>query len=450
MSTWTIEQVLALAPDASSASAGQGLAAIKKWTGVGRSERAVWGLCQGSGKEPYQARVDLTGPAFKCSCPSRKFPCKHGLGLMLLFARDTASFKSLDEPGWVAEWIDGRTERAEKKVEKAKAAAEKPVDVEAQARRAAQREARVSDGVASCRLWLEDLMRRGLAAAKSESATTWDRTAARLVDAQAPGLATQVRRIPELLASGPGWDSRTLDQLGRLHLLLRGAEQLAQLPEDLSGDVRVALGWNQSKEEVLAGAAVNDRWMVLAQIVEDEERLRVRRTWMIGTQSRRRALLLDFAAGPAPFDQTIAAGTEFDGELAFYPGRLPLRVLVKSRGEASHIQESTLAAQSHTIESELRAYAEALAANPWTTKWPMVLSDVRITRDGDAWHVADSEGMGLALKPSFTAGLHLWRFVAASAGSSATVFAEWDGEFALPLGALVAGVYHDLAPRWAA
>jgi uncharacterized Zn finger protein len=25
--------------------------------------------------------VDLSGPAFRCTCPSRKFPCKHGLAL---------------------------------------------------------------------------------------------------------------------------------------------------------------------------------------------------------------------------------------------------------------------------------------------------------------------------------------------------------------------------------
>lgn len=34
-------------------------------------EAAVWGLCQGSGKDPYQTQIDLIGPAFRCSCPSR-------------------------------------------------------------------------------------------------------------------------------------------------------------------------------------------------------------------------------------------------------------------------------------------------------------------------------------------------------------------------------------------
>src|ERR1043165_5944996 len=201
MASWTPDSVIALAPDASAASAGQALSSAKKWSGLGSSDRAIWGLCQGSGKDPYQCRIELSEPAFKCSCPSRKFPCKHGLGLLLLFGKDAAAFKAGAEPGWVADWLASRSERAEKKVEKGKAAAEKPVDVEAQAKRAAQREARVQDGVAGCRVWLEDLVRRGLAAAQVENAASWERTAARMVDAQAPGLAGFVRRIPETIAS---------------------------------------------------------------------------------------------------------------------------------------------------------------------------------------------------------------------------------------------------------
>src|SRR6185295_1529080 len=120
-SPWSVERVIALAPDAGSASAGQALASPSKWKTMARSERAIWGLCQGSGKDPYQVRVDLSEPAFKCSCPSRKFPCKHGIGLMLLLAKSEKEFKTESEPGWVTEWIAGRTERAEKKVEKAAA-----------------------------------------------------------------------------------------------------------------------------------------------------------------------------------------------------------------------------------------------------------------------------------------------------------------------------------------
>src|SRR4051812_28757030 len=78
MQILTTEQVLALAPDAASVKAGQGLANPASWVSLGRDERSVWGECQGSGKLPYRTQMDAHGPAFHCSCPSRKFPCKHG------------------------------------------------------------------------------------------------------------------------------------------------------------------------------------------------------------------------------------------------------------------------------------------------------------------------------------------------------------------------------------
>ncbi|OMI32995.1 hypothetical protein SPAR_43686, partial [Streptomyces sparsogenes DSM 40356] len=83
---WTAEQVLALAPDAASRKAGSKLATPGPWSGAGAHGGGVWGLCAGSGGKPYQTVVDLDGPAYRCSCPSRKFPCKHALGLLLLWA----------------------------------------------------------------------------------------------------------------------------------------------------------------------------------------------------------------------------------------------------------------------------------------------------------------------------------------------------------------------------
>jgi uncharacterized Zn finger protein len=82
MSRWTVDQVVGLAPDGASVSAGRKLAVGGGWAGEGCDERAVWALAQGNGNRPYQVVVDLIGPAYKCSCPSRKIPCKHVLGLL--------------------------------------------------------------------------------------------------------------------------------------------------------------------------------------------------------------------------------------------------------------------------------------------------------------------------------------------------------------------------------
>ena len=76
---WTTQQVAALAPDPKVAAAARGLTSLRTWSELGCTDSLLWGKCQGSGKSPYQVTVDLTEPAFKCSCPSRKFPCKHGV-----------------------------------------------------------------------------------------------------------------------------------------------------------------------------------------------------------------------------------------------------------------------------------------------------------------------------------------------------------------------------------
>ncbi|WP_146063453.1 SWIM zinc finger family protein, partial [Streptomyces sp. SM11] len=103
---WSVEQVLALAPDDASRKAGTRLGAAGPWTGTGRDATGgvVWGLCKGSGSTPYRTVVDTTGPAYSCSCPSRKFPCKHALGLLLLRASDDAAFRPGEPAGWAAAW----------------------------------------------------------------------------------------------------------------------------------------------------------------------------------------------------------------------------------------------------------------------------------------------------------------------------------------------------------
>jgi hypothetical protein len=57
--TWAPDPILASAPDASSAKAGQGLATPRKWLSLGYDERAAWGECRGSASEPYRAQVGV-------------------------------------------------------------------------------------------------------------------------------------------------------------------------------------------------------------------------------------------------------------------------------------------------------------------------------------------------------------------------------------------------------
>ena len=205
----TADSVLELAPDPASAKAGRELSRVSKWTVLGRDERSAWGLCPGSGKDPYQTRIDLQGPAFKCSCPSRKFPCKHGIGLGLLLSGQPEAFSVGEAPGWVGEWIASRDQREERKA--APPRAEAAPDPQAQEKRQAARARKVDSGIADLSARLDDLLAQGLSWGRDQDDAWWDAIAGRMVDAQAPGLAREVRALRDLARSG----AEASEQIGR-------------------------------------------------------------------------------------------------------------------------------------------------------------------------------------------------------------------------------------------
>jgi hypothetical protein len=430
--TLNADQILALAPDAGSAKAGQGLASRRKWLALGRSDRAAWGECQGSARDPYRTQIDLAELAFRCSCPSRKFPCKHGLGLFLLLASEPSAFDQGAPPPWVAEWLQRRSQSAAQRESKPAPA---PADgdaqkkrVAAQAKTTAAREAKVAAGVDELSRWLRDLIRQGLAGTQGRPYSFWEGMAARMVDAQAPGLARMLRALAGIPASGEGWQTRLLERLALLHLLLEGYQRIETLSLDTQADIRAAIGWSYNQDELLESVGLRDRWQILGQHVEDEDHLRVQRTWLWGETSARPALILTFAAPGQPLDRSLAPGTALDAELVFFPSAYLQRALVKQRHGSPAPLGSTPGYAD--LNAATAAYAAGLAAFPWLERFPMPLQAVTPMRTGERWAVLDGDGRVLPLAPSFA---HGWRLLALSGGRPLALFGEWNGMSLLPL-----------------
>ncbi len=337
----TADQVLALAADPASAKAGQGLASARSWVGAGTDGTLLWGECKGSGSTPYQTRVELSTVAYKCSCPSRKFPCKHVLGLMLLHAGGGVA--SGAPPEWARAWLAERAAKAEQKSESAakpREPSDPVVNAAAAAKRAKAREGRVAAGLAECELWLRDVVRLGLAHAQTQPSRYWYDRAARLVDAQCPGVARRVRSLGWIVASGAGWEGRLLAALGEIALLCAAYARLAELPAPLRADVRRHVGWNQPQDEIVARGfdVVEDTWTVVGTRVEEDERLTVRRTWLRGERTERDALVVQFAPVGAPIADPLVAGIDVDAKLVYLESASPLRAIVVERvgGEPRH------------------------------------------------------------------------------------------------------------------
>lgn len=425
----TTEHVSALAPDATSLKAGQKLANARTWVSLGRSEQALWGECKGSSATPYRTQVDLAAgtPATRCSCPSRKFPCKHALGLLLLYASTPQQIGEQQQPLWVTEWIEGRAKKQAAKEEKPAEKTER--STEATAKRTSTREARVAAGVQDLCRWLDDMLRQGLVVAQQQPHSYWASMAARMVDSQAPGLARLVRGLGEAATSGQGWQDRLVARMGRLHMLLQASTRIEEFPPATQADIRTALGWTYPREELLAQEGTRDRWAVLGRSLSEDEGLRTQRTWLRGERGGQPALVLEFAAPGQPLDRSLVPGTAIDAELVFYPSAAPMRAIVKQ------LHETTPRAPrpaGGTSDQALAAAAAILSASPWQETFPALLADVTPALAGDAWQLVDANGQTLPLARQFERG---WQALAISGGRTITVFGEWDGERLLPLGA---------------
>jgi hypothetical protein len=426
----TLDQVMAMAPDGGSAAAGKKLAALRHWADLGQNEQALWGQCQGSAL--YQVKVDCSNVGYNCSCPSRKFPCKHVLGLLMLYAESAAAVPKAASPEWVEAWLAKRQATAEKKAKAESAAAgapaeAKPVDEKAQSRRVEQRDSRVRGGLDHFDLWARDLVRNGLAGLESKSAGAWEDMARRLVDANAAGLASRVRRLGEIPGSSRDWPRRLLAELGRLKLVVHAYGRLDKLDQPLQSDIRQTIGWNVTQDELQSeGERVEDEWMVYGQWIDDEDRLQAQRSWTVGRRSRRTALLLQFAPGAAPFAEQIIAGTVQSGTLAFFPGAAGQRAKFLQRSSSVDRIAERLPG-SPTIENFLGTVADAMSRQPLLSSFGCVLHDVTLV-PGDIWHVRDNEGRGLPL-----VGKPPWKLFALSGGHAVDLAGEWDGQRLRPL-----------------
>ncbi len=416
---WTAEQVLALAPDAASRKAGAALGGARPWSHTGGSASgAVWGVCKGSGATPYRTVVDLSGPAYKCSCPSRKFPCKHALGLLLLWSAEGFD-EAAEAPDWAGEWLAGRAAKAAPPA----AGAAGPVDGEAARRRAERRAARISAGVTELEQRLADLVRGGLAGQERAGYAAWEETAARMVDAQAPGLAARVRELGTIPSCGPGWPARMLEEGALLHLLNRGWLGVAGLPEPLAATVRSRVGLPGAGVE---GEVVRDRWLVLAQYdsVSPDGRLTTRRIWLRGLDSGRPALVLDFGPPGRPPGLALPVGLVLEAEARFRPGSAGLRADLGERYAPAAPCDRVPAGVG--TGAALEAYGAALREDPWLDSWPVVLGPVIPIPGELGWQLADAEGT-CALPVASGGGRPrsgLWQLAALSGGGPVTVFGE--------------------------
>jgi hypothetical protein len=222
------EFIEAAAPNGEAAKAGRGLVLKNKFVALHHSpdDTLLFGHCQGSGKSPYLCSADFVvpeKPVYRCTCPSRQFPCKHTLGLM--YARvDGKKFTSAEVP----EELASKREKAAVRVEKKKVEADKPIKVNVGA--LAKKIKAQLDGIDLLEKLTQDITRLGIGNMNAKTAKELEEQARQLGNAYLPGAQTALRHYTKLFSDDAGEEltaarreaiySEALDQLARLNALI--------------------------------------------------------------------------------------------------------------------------------------------------------------------------------------------------------------------------------------
>ncbi|SFN80400.1 hypothetical protein SAMN05428949_3523 [Chitinophaga sp. YR627] len=428
----TEEQVLSLAPDEASRKAGKALAGAAKWVSKGANEQALWGECQGSGSKPYQTQIDLAGTAFKCSCPSRKFPCKHGMGLMLLYARESATFTDNTPPSWVSEWLEKRAGKEVKKQEKE----EKQVDEAARDKRQLARQQKVEDGIHELLLWMKDIIRNGLLQLPEKGASYWETMARRMVDAQAPGLAAMVRGLSEINFYSEGWQHTFMEQLLRIYLVIQGFRQGETLSLLLQQELRILVGFTQSQEALRQEKGIKDTWLILNKQVTEEDNLTTEKYWLYGLHSYQPALVLQFyARGMSRPQLLLTAGMSIEAELVFFPSEIPLRALIKEPVTNNNLQDTYGLPGWEELTATETSLAEKM---PVRSERPYIVQQLTPVQHNMKWWLKDSNDRIMPVKDGFR---NIWKLLSLSGGQPLDMALLGKEQEYEPLGVWHNGVY---------
>jgi len=404
----TEEQIIALAPDDASKKSGKDLANPSKWLSKGANEQALWGEAQGSGSKPYQTQVDLGNIAFKCSCPSRKFPCKHGLGLLLLFARQQSIFTETNTPEWVAEWINKRNEKQEKKATQE----EKPVDEVAQAKRQQARQLKVADGIEELLVWLKDIIRNGILSMPDKGFAWFENMAKRMVDAQAPGLANMVRNLADTNFYVDGWQTNFVNQLVSIYVVIKGFKNIEKVDDLLQQDVRTWVGFTQNQEELKEQAGVTDTWLILAKQTTEVDNIVTERHWLFGTQSNQYALVLQFIVRGQGAQITLTPGMFVQAELAFFPSVAPLRAIIKRQMATNAVSDFI---GFHNWQQVVQAETMVSSALPIRGDRPFVVKKLKPVQYNNQWWLQDTDLYMMQIKNEEKA---IWKLLSLSGGDA--------------------------------
>lgn len=184
-------KIVSMAPNSSAIANGKKISKsngfVKRW--ISTDGTFYMGECKGSGKSNYITSgdfIDIDTPIFRCSCPSRQFPCKHSIALMFEIISNK-EFSTCEIPEDILNKREKKDVSKAKKIEKAKTTTtKKPSKASLNAKR--KKMEKQLEGLAFLKKMTDKLIFHGLAAISGASLTDYKNLNKQLTDYYLPGV----------------------------------------------------------------------------------------------------------------------------------------------------------------------------------------------------------------------------------------------------------------------
>jgi len=197
----TEQQILSMAPNSSAVANARKISAGGGFVSFSKTEDDMFylGECMGSGKSNYTVSADFIEgglPLIRCSCPSRQYPCKHGLALLFEIEKG--------KPCSICQLPDTIREKREKKERRAAKNTEKSQDQTGNASskgKKAGKAARVKkmkkqlEGISVLKKLIDSLLSFGLGTLEGTSLKSYKDLAKQLGDYYLPGPQILLNRL---------------------------------------------------------------------------------------------------------------------------------------------------------------------------------------------------------------------------------------------------------------
>lgn len=425
--TITEQDIVQFAGNASAAQTGRGEAGSFISLEKDGDESIMWGRIAGSSGETYLVSVDFTDkekPVGRCTCASRKRPCKHTIGLLWAKAQDFG-FVTAPLP-------DSLAEAREKDKAKLEKAAKPVVITKAKAASEAKKAASQLEGLELGEKILRNIGIAGFTMLTETARAGFEAQIKELGNYYIPGVQAGFKELIDLIKSGQADEekdfSTAVDQCGYLSSLLKKARSYLEKKkadfeafpamtetskaECAGSPIEEQLGYGWKLPELKdKGLARNDAELLQAALwtVKDN----VRNQWvdtalwlsladkqLYRTENFRIMKQSNPKEPEEPFFKILSTS-----ELYIYPGEMNQRI----RWEKQSWREPAVSDYQNAQKAGLEGFADIVKAVKNLIKSPLAsaapyypLKVAGLRGNGGDLAVYDSAGTGIALNTAGT------------------------------------------------